>query len=94
MSRLEDHLVSTIKPLINKGDLDLVKELWIEYSEETEFAREVAWDYVFQKVYIHAALKKQRPICEWLDTIFLKFDPIVQIGMRHTFAYARTLLTE
>jgi hypothetical protein len=27
MSRLEDHLVSTIKPLINKGDLDLVKEL-------------------------------------------------------------------
>lgn len=94
MSRLEDHLVTTIKPLINKGDLELVKQLWIEYSEETEFPREVAWDYVFQKVYIHAALKKQREICAWLDTIFPNFDPIIQIGMRHTFAYARTLLTE
>jgi hypothetical protein len=94
MSRLEDHLVTTIKPLINKGDLDLVKELWKEYQEETEFPREIAWEYVFQKVYIHAALKKQKAICEWLDTMFLTFDPIIQIGIRHTFAYARTLLKE
>jgi hypothetical protein len=94
MSRLEDHIVTTIKPLINKGDVDLVKELWIEYQGETEFPREVAWDYVFQKIYIHAALKKQKTICDWLDTLFITFDPIIQIGMRQTFAYARTLLKE
>jgi hypothetical protein len=92
MSRLEDHIITTIKPFINKGDVDPLKELWREYRDHTEFPREVAWDYVFQKIYIHAALQQQQAICDWLDEIFLDFDPIIQIGMRHTFAYARTLL--
>ena len=92
MSRLEDHIVTTIKPYINNGNLDDLKELWIEYREQTEFPRDIAWDYVFQKVYIHAALKKQKHVCDWLDTIFFEFDPIIQIGMRQTFAYAKFLL--
>ena len=91
---LEDHIVATIKPLINKGDLDALKSLWVEYRDHTEFPRDIAWDYVFQKVYLHAALKKQKPICEWLDEVFLEFDPILQIAMRHMFAYANTLLKE
>ena len=92
MSTLEDHIVSTIKPIVNKGDLDSLKEIWIEYRDNTEFPREVAWDYVFQKVYLHAALKKQAHLCTWMDEVFQGFDPIVQIGMRQMFAYARVLL--
>ena len=92
MSRLEDHLVQTIKPFVEKGDVDNLKELWTEYRDHTEFPREVAWDYIFQKVYLHAALKKQAHLCAWLDEVFLEFDPIVQIAMRQMFAYARTLL--
>lgn len=92
MSTLEDHIVRTIKPFIEKGDLGSLQEIWVEYRDNTEFPREVAWDYVFQKVYIHAALKKQAHMCQWLDEIFKGFDPIVQIAMRQMFAYARVLL--
>lgn len=92
MSTLEDHIVRTIKPFIEKGDLGALQEIWAEYKDNTEFPREVAWDYVFQKVYLHAALKKQRHLCAWLDEVFLEFDPIVQIAMRQMFAYARYLL--
>lgn len=92
MSRLEDHIIRTIKPILEKGDLEGLKELWKEYHEGTEFPREIAWDYVFQKVYLHSALKKQHAICQWLDDIFLQFDPIVQIAMRQMFAYSRVLL--
>lgn len=92
MSTLEDHIVRTIKPFIEKGDLGALQEIWAEYKDNTEFPRSVAWDYVFQKVYLHAALKKQRHLCTWLDEVFREFDPIVQIAMRQMFAYSRYLL--
>jgi hypothetical protein len=91
---IEEQLIAEIKPFINKGNLDGLKEQWKEYRAETEFDREIAWDFVFQKVYLHAALKKQRQICEWLDTVFSEFDPIQQIALRQMFAYARYLLNK
>jgi hypothetical protein len=91
---IEEQLVSEIKPYINMGNLDGLKEQWIEYRVETEFDREIAWDFVFQKVYLHAALKKQKHICDWLDTVFTEFDPIQQIALRQMFSYARHLLNK
>ena len=38
-----------------------LQELWNQYND-TDFGRELAWDYVFQKVYIHSCLKKQKEI--------------------------------
>jgi len=94
MSKLEDHIISTIKKIINKGNVEELKDLWIEYRDRTEFPRSIAWDYVFQNIYLHAALKKQKHILEWLDEIFLEFDPIIQISLRQMFAYANSLLKE
>jgi hypothetical protein len=91
---IEDQLIAEIKPFINKGYLDGLKEQGLEYRTETEFDRPIAWDYVFQKIYLHAALKKQKPICEWLDTVFTEFDPIQQIAMRQMFPYAKYLLNK
>ena len=91
---IEEQLVAEIKPYINKGNLDGLKEQWLEYRVETDFDREIAWDFVFQKVYLHAALKKQKAICEWLDTVFTEFDPIQQIALRQMFSYARHLLNK
>ncbi len=91
---IEEQLISEIKPYINKGNLDGLKEQWQEYRLETEFDREIAWDFVFQKIYLHAALKKQKHICEWLDTVFTEFDPIQQIALRQMFPYARHLLNK
>jgi hypothetical protein len=91
---IEEQLVVEIKPYINKGNLDGLKEQWLEYRTETDFGREIAWDFVFQKIYLHAALKKQKAICEWLDTVFTEFDPIQQIALRQMFSYARHLLNK
>ena len=88
---MEDQLISEIKPCINIGNLDGLKEQWEEYKE-LDFGREIAWDYVFQKVYLHAALKKQKHICEWLDILFMDFDPIIKIALRQMFSYANYLL--
>ena len=92
MTTIEDQIIHNIKLYINSGDLETVKVLYDEYVNETEFEREIAWDYVFQKIYLHAELKKQKAICEWLDTLFATFDPIQQIAMRQMFPYARHLL--
>ncbi len=91
MSSTEEQLITEIKLFINKGNLEGLKEMWSEYSE-TDFGREIAWEFVFQKVYLHAALKKQKEICTWLDTIFLELNPIAQIALRQMFPYARHLL--
>jgi hypothetical protein len=92
MKSVEESIVEEIKPFINKGNLNGLKEQWLEYYFETDFGREIAWEFVFQKVYLHAALKKQKAICEWLDTIFTQLNPMAQIALRQMFPYARHLL--
>ena len=89
---IEDDLIREVKPLVEQGDLQTLKLKWEEYHEDTDFGRELAWDYLFQKIYLHAALKKKQDICQWLDDLFLTFDPIQQIAMRQMFSYARYLL--
>ena len=86
---MADELIRDIKLLIDSGNLTALQIAWEEYSEMEE---EIAWDYVFQTIYLHAALKKQHAICEWLDSIFLDFNPMTQIAMRQMFSYARYLL--
>ena len=90
---IEDQLIAEIKPNINKGNLEGLQELWSQYND-TDFERDIAWDYVFQKIYIHACLKKQKDITIWLDTLYKEFDPIQQIAMRQMFSYGRYLLNK
>jgi hypothetical protein len=92
--KIEDQILFEIKPYIAAGDLGGLQELWNRYQHEIEWEHPIAWDYIFQKSYLHAALKKQREICTWLDTLFLSFDPMIQIAMRQMFAYARYLLAK
>ena len=88
---MSDELIREIKPMIDVGNLDALQILWEEYQECSD-EQGIAWDYVFQTVYLHAALKKQHAICEWLDSVFLTFNPMTQIAMRQMFSYARYLL--
>ena len=88
---IEDQLLLELKPLIAEGNLVQLQIVWEDY-QETEFGRVIAWDYIFQKCYLHAALKKKKDICDWMDTLFVTFDPITQIALRQLFPYARYLL--
>ena len=92
--QIEEQLIAEFKPFINRGNLDGLIYIWNEYYSETEYERQVAWDYVFQKIYLHAALKKQKGICTWLDGVFLQFNEMTQIALRQMFPYARHLLNK
>jgi hypothetical protein len=90
---IEDEILSELKPVIAEGNLTELQQLWEEY-QETDFGRDIAWDYVFQKSYLHAALKKKKDICDWLDTLFVTFNEMTKIALRQLFPYARYLLTK
>jgi hypothetical protein len=90
---IEDEILFELKPVIAEGNLAELQRLWEEY-QETDFGRDIAWDYVFQKAYLHAALKKKKDICDWLDTLFVTFNEMTQIALRQLFPYARYLLSK
>ena len=92
--KIEDQILFEIKPYITAGDLEGLQLLLNRYQHEIEWEHPIAWDYIFQKSYLHAALKKQQDICKWLDTLFVTFDPVIQIALRQMFAYARHLLSQ
>ncbi len=90
---MEQYIITEIKEFINRGYLDGLKELWSEL-QSIEFERIIAWDYIFQKVYIHACLKQQNDIAIWLESLFSMFNEIQQIAIRHTLNYGKYLLNK
>ncbi len=55
---------------------------------------DLPWDHLYQKVYLHACLKKRRAFVEWMDTLFETLEPIQKIALRQMFAYGRYLLNK
>ncbi len=83
-------VIGNFKHYIDVGSLEgcqtYLRELLDTYDSG------VPWDYIFQKVYLHACLKKQKPIVDWLMLVFTELPPIQQIAVRQIFSYGRTLL--
>ncbi len=77
------------KSLIEKDNLEGLQEYYTEYGDEN-----FPWEYIYQKLYLHASLKKKPRITAWLDTLYPKFDPIQQIALRQMFSYARYLMAK
>ena len=77
------------KTLIEKDNLEGLQEFYMEYSNEN-----FPWEYVYQKLYLHACLKKKPRIVAWLDGLFSSFDPIQQIALRQMFSYGRYLMAK
>ncbi len=86
---IEDQVVRQLKDVINTGNFNEFINEWRDLRDDTDYGREIAWDYIFQKVYIHACLKKAGNITEYLLKEFQLFDPIQQIAMKPTFSYVK-----
>jgi hypothetical protein len=84
-----ESVVQECKEFINANKGEELKEYY-EYLITTDV--QLDWPNLFQKVYIHACLKKRKDIADWLTTLFPQFDPITQIGFRQVFFYGRWLL--
>ena len=86
----EREITDECKYFITHDNLESLKELYEHYYTDSE-SKDVAWDVVFKDIYIHACLKKRKDIVEWLDEIYKEFDPIIKIGLRQMFPYAKYL---
>ena len=84
-----DEIISFFKKYINDGSLEAC-QTYLQMLRDTY--EDVPWDYIFQKVYIHACLKKQKQIVDWLMLVFTELPPIQQIAIRQIFSYGRILL--
>lgn len=82
-----DAFLSHCKTLIEEDNLE---ELQLVYQDS--LGEPFPWEYVYQKLYIHACLKKKVRIAEWMKGLFSQFDPIQQIGIRQMFSYGNYLL--
>ena len=79
-------ILQRIKDAIDKDDLKEVQEMYdsIDFNDS-----QIPWDYVFQKVYLYACLKKKQKFIAWFENIFYQFNQIQQSGIRHTLNYGR-----
>ncbi len=78
------------KSFVERGDLQGLQHAFKELEADVGIV-DMGW--LFQKVYLHACLKGQGDIAEWLEkTVFPTLDPIAQIALRQGFAYGRHLL--
>ncbi len=84
-------VICNFKRYIEAGSLEACKSYLQEIIDEYE-NDSIPWDYIFQKVYLHACLKKQKSIVDWLMLVFNGLPPIQQIAVRQVFSYGRSLL--
>jgi len=86
---MNEALIRNFKTLVNAGDLG---GLQTYYKEILEGEYNPNWEYIYHRVYLHACLKQQVAIADWLTGLFSTFDPVLQIALRQIFPYGRHLL--
>jgi len=85
----QDFMIRRLKVMIENDSVSVFQEEIESILQSPE--PEVAWDYVYQQVYLHACLKKKHDMVRLLETVFPKLDSIQQIGLRQIFSYGRYL---
>jgi hypothetical protein len=87
-----EQYIQDLKQLINNGNLQVFQS-YIHHIYDNENEPNFDLSYLFQKVYLHACLKRKRDIAEWLEKIAFTFlQPIQQIAIRQLFSYGHYLL--
>jgi len=87
-------IIMFLKGLVDKNDLDAIKTYYNTLPEKDEDTTSIPWDVVFQRVYLHACLRKRKMIADFLVQVYESMDPIDQIALRQVFPYGRYLLNK
>lgn len=86
-------VIDQLKFYIDHDALEAAQNYLFEIQETYDLS-DLPMDFVFQKVYIHACLKKRRAFLPWLQTLYDALDPIQQIAVRQVFSYGKFLLNK
>ncbi len=84
--------LSDLKLLVERSAIASLRECFRQFLTG-EMEAEEGWDYIFQKVYLHACLKGKKEIANWMETeVFSQLPVIQQVAIRQVFAYGHILL--
>ena len=84
--------VKILKTIINKGNLQDFKTSLLEETQQLSTSM-IDTSFLFQKIYLHACLKKKVDIAEYLEKdIYPILPEIEKIAIRQCFAYGKYLL--
>lgn len=89
-----EEIVKRFKSYVEADDLIGAQAFLQELISGEEENAALAWDYVYQKIYLHACLKKRRKFVDWMNGLFEGLDPIEKVALRQMFAYGRYLLNK
>jgi len=86
-----NYLILEIKEFINQNDLLSLQQYFqqLDLNDTT-----IPWDFVYQKIYLHSCLKKNKEIKEWFESLISLFNPISQSAIKHTFHYGNYLMNK
>ena len=86
-----DDLLAECKFYVDKDKLDCLKQLLNELlNEQDQLEYRVNYEWLWQKIYLHACSKKKVEICTWLETVYSEyFDEVTKIALRPTMVYAK-----
>ena len=90
---MNNNILDECKSFVNAGDLKGLQEYYSDI-QNIDHGYTLNWQYIYQKVYLHACLKKKVDIADWLTSICPTFDKVSQIAMRQMFPYGRHLLAK
>jgi len=92
---MDKQIILILKDFINTNQNDELKDYIGHLIYLTNDYR-LPYEYIFRQVYIHACLKKNKELVDWLKgEIYEKyFDVIQKSGLRHIFCYGNYLLNK
>ena len=88
-----NNIIKECKQMIEKENLHGLKEYYNNLNEKELFISNfIAYEYIFQKIYIHACNYGNKEILEWLIEKYDEMDNIRKIGLRQLFFYGKYIL--
>lgn len=93
---MQSQIILYCKELIDKNNQKDLQQYIDQLIYNTDYEDiHPNWQYIFQKIYLHACLKKRSIIVSWLENdIFKLFDSVSQIALRQSFKYGHYLLNK
>ena len=88
-------IIKICKKMIESKNLDELKEYYNTLDKTQIFiSNTIAYEYIFQKIFIHACNYGNKEIIEWLFEKYNEMDNIRKIALRQLFYYGKYMLKQ
>jgi uncharacterized protein YktB (UPF0637 family) len=88
-----NNIIKECKKIIENENLQKLKEYYNTLDKHEIFiSNTIPYEYIFQKLFIHACNYGNKEIIEWLIEKYYEMDNIRKIALRQLFFYGKYIL--